>query len=222
MSSDSEPSPPPTPRGRRGSKDFPPNFSLHCSSTEFLDLYEQNKEHLKKIINELQEISAKIQRTEKNTEFRQTVAFFTLSVGLFLVIVFTLFTGGPIFFALGEAASVVAAAFGISVFNTFKKDTKDTENKLKSLRAEFRTIINSLKEKLEKVEKFKTEEKETNSDRINLLELENIILKVKCEIISIPALVDSDRVKNTLRKLEPLLQKFQQTLDSYICVTHEG
>lgn len=172
----------------------------------------QKRGRLQEIINQLKEIPAEIKRNEKKVDsLRKTdkAAFATSLVGLSVAIAALPFTGGLSLavFGAGAATSVAGSTTRIGVMTTMQKDRRKIESKLQSLAAEFRTIINSLKEKLKNVERSSEElrAKETNTyKRLKWLFLELqipiMILRENTSLVS-----DSDvtgEFEETLKKLD--------------------
>lgn len=204
----------------RGSNVHSLRSSLHDSVSEFLRLYEQKKGRLKEIINQLKEIPAEIERVKKKAKTGQTAAIVTSAVGVSLGILAIPLTGGLSLLALGTGltAGIAGGATSVGVATTKIIKSNASNKKDQSLRAEFRAIIESLKEKLENVgrrcKELRAKEADVNKI-LKLLKIDNKVVKETGEIMSATNLIDTDWFEESLTILEPLFEQVSLTLKSY-------
>lgn len=195
--SQSNPTPPRPKSQRRWSKEYPPSFALkrseynklHQGIIKLLKTYEDKKEVLAQVIDELQNIINQIEQIEAKRNTGETAGAATLAVGGILAIAAVPLTGGASLAALGlgAAAGVAGTATNIGVKATHNKETNETQEKRKSEEARFMFVYEFyLEPHMNNVQRISEELRQTEWDvyeREGLLKLENHILTFKLNFL---------------------------------------
>lgn len=139
---------------RRRSREYPPTFSalikLKVNAALFIRRFDRHKPRMRQIVDELQDINAKLKDAQQTSKTGATAGAATLGAGAGLALLAAPFTGGLSLVIFG-AASAGSLAGDLAFREKRRKTEEESVKKLDELTKEFRKSAASLRSELEDI-----------------------------------------------------------------------